>query len=125
MDDAASPTPPAQERRSIPRGQLAIVAARQLLQRVHVDVVGQGDHMTVGKEELTHARMPAAELAMERAGGIVGPLAEVPFRLAGDAREVAREIAIPDRAFAPGRAALPPVAPGGMFLADQDRGTGA
>src|SRR5262245_35165978 len=77
--------------------------------------------MAVDEHKLADARMPATELTVPRSDQVVRPLTEVPFRLAGDPREVPREVAVPNRPFTPARAALPPLRADRVFFADQER----
>src|SRR5262249_5612505 len=81
--------------------------------------------MTVREQKLTNAGVPATEFAVKRTGVIVWSLAQIELGLAADAGEVAREIAVPDRAFAPGRAALTPHVEHGVLLAHEERLAGS
>src|SRR5436190_19746139 len=69
--------------------------------------------------------MIAAELAMPRSGQVGRPLSKIPSRLTGDPREVARKVAVPDRALAPRGAALAPLGLHRMLLADQEGRAGS
>ena len=114
----AAPSPAAgcgPEAGSIAVDDLSVVSHGQLVEDSEVRRVAHGHHMSVGEQELADAGVVAAELAMPRSAQIVRPLTQIELRMAGDPGEVAREVAVIDRAVSPRRAALAELLSGTCF----------